>query len=393
MIAFYEQRTGYVEIVRNERLERLYFHLPDACLPGGPLEKDESVHTALYRADRHDFDKKNMQFIENMCAIVEKELYRQKIRQTKYSFTVTKWVLIRTINFQWTMAMHVIMILGGYFPSQGVWKSSPEQLYQEKLEEYYLAESLAGVNGTRRKGGGGGSAGDDAGSASEPFPLTSADVYTYEKIQPSIVWILRVMSWINLITCGLRFFSFVRAELPIIVRRWIHAHELETEDQFSHTKKALGSNSVPLDAEADENTIVFVTEHVPRIDAAAAALAAMENNATIDQSQVKAKKRRYATKSLLLLYFFCYHVSFATMSLLLLCFFCYHVSFATMSLLLLCLFCYYVSFATMFLLLPCLFCYYVSFATMSLLLLCFFCYYVSFATVFLLLVLLGLFGI
>ena len=80
--------TGYVEIVRNECLERVYFHLPEACQPDGPIERDETVKIEMYRTDRHDFDKKNKEYIENMCALVEKELHRDKIRRTRYAFTV-----------------------------------------------------------------------------------------------------------------------------------------------------------------------------------------------------------------------------------------------------------------------------------------------------------------
>jgi mevalonate kinase len=100
MMHFYEQRKGYIEIVRHERLERVYFHLPSSCLPGGPMETDESVHTTLYRAARNDFDKKNQTFIENMCTLVERERYRNRIRKTSLAFTVTHWDRIRNINFQ-----------------------------------------------------------------------------------------------------------------------------------------------------------------------------------------------------------------------------------------------------------------------------------------------------
>ena len=100
MMHFYEQRKGYVEIVRHERLERVYFRLPPSCLPGGPIENDESVRSTLYRAARNDFDKKNQTFIENMCSLVEREMYRDRIRNTSLAFTVTRWDLIRNINFQ-----------------------------------------------------------------------------------------------------------------------------------------------------------------------------------------------------------------------------------------------------------------------------------------------------
>ena len=64
------------------------------------METDESVHTTLYRAARNDFDKKNQTFIENMCTLVEREMYRDRIRNTSFAFTVTHWDRIRNINFQ-----------------------------------------------------------------------------------------------------------------------------------------------------------------------------------------------------------------------------------------------------------------------------------------------------
>lgn len=37
ILKFLEDRTGYIEIVRNSQLERCYFQLPEACAPGGDL--------------------------------------------------------------------------------------------------------------------------------------------------------------------------------------------------------------------------------------------------------------------------------------------------------------------------------------------------------------------
>lgn len=33
------------------------------------------------------------------------------------------------------------------------------------------------------------------------------------QLYPVIVWVVRLMSWINLVTCGLRFFCFIKAEV------------------------------------------------------------------------------------------------------------------------------------------------------------------------------------
>jgi len=53
ILDFYQLRRGYVEIVRHNRLEILYFQLPETCLPGGALDLSSSVHAKLLASDRY----------------------------------------------------------------------------------------------------------------------------------------------------------------------------------------------------------------------------------------------------------------------------------------------------------------------------------------------------
>lgn len=38
-VSYFGQRTGYLEIARNDVIERVYFELPKVCLPGGALDR------------------------------------------------------------------------------------------------------------------------------------------------------------------------------------------------------------------------------------------------------------------------------------------------------------------------------------------------------------------
>jgi hypothetical protein len=70
---------------------------------------------------------------------------------------------------------------------------------------------------------------DDSSEDTALFDLTESDIYNFNKVEPAINTIARVMNWMNLITCGIRFFAFAHAELPIIIRRAIEEAEEEEE--------------------------------------------------------------------------------------------------------------------------------------------------------------------
>jgi len=56
ILAFFESHAGHIEIVRESRLERVYFQLPKSCLKGGPLDRPK-VDQKIYDADREDVQK------------------------------------------------------------------------------------------------------------------------------------------------------------------------------------------------------------------------------------------------------------------------------------------------------------------------------------------------
>jgi len=64
------------------------------------------------------------------------------------------------------------------------------------------------------------------------------------------------MSWINLITCGLRFFAFMHSEMPIIVRRAMEEAEAEVEDD-----EAVEEEEGEEEEEEENLDIVFVENH------------------------------------------------------------------------------------------------------------------------------------
>ena len=72
--------------------------------------------------------------------------------------------------------MHIIMILGGYFPSRGVWIASPVHDYQNRVDAYKMN---AADDSTRRKGGG---IREEAVYDESEFPLTAADVWAFEEV-------------------------------------------------------------------------------------------------------------------------------------------------------------------------------------------------------------------
>ena len=133
---FYHDRMGYVEIVRTKRLERVYYQVPEVCVDGGPLNNPTGTcvllncilgffHLSSYllafsvsiqphrlfwtqilcavlkfclKTDRIDLDKKNKEFIDNMCEVVAKEEFHDKIRKSDYAFTVTKLASVRKVS-------------------------------------------------------------------------------------------------------------------------------------------------------------------------------------------------------------------------------------------------------------------------------------------------------
>ena len=63
--AFFDACTGFVEIIREERLERVFFVIPDNCLRGGPLFRQDFTPAMIKDCDFSDADSKNLQCLPN----------------------------------------------------------------------------------------------------------------------------------------------------------------------------------------------------------------------------------------------------------------------------------------------------------------------------------------
>lgn len=311
VLALFEKHTGYVEIVRHKRLERVYFQKPENCLPRGPLDTPK-VDVKIYHAERSNLEKKNQEFLDNLCKLVKEEEFRSRIRKSPMSFTVSRVNLVRSINFLWILVMHLAMLNLSYMPKRGFWQQSFQEDFQARLDvqwpgikpddDYGYGDDLRSLSRRlpgsrdfkheRRRGGhraaphpharlveklhtrraevGSGSPGNESSgspvnessdeSAGDecaydgPFGgcaysngegggygrvngweyawnLTTMDVHFFQDVLPVLTEVVRYMSWINLITCGFRFFAFVWAEVPIIIWRKLDEEEAGKRDE------------------------------------------------------------------------------------------------------------------------------------------------------------------
>ena len=242
IIQFFQNRTGYIEIVRDERLERVYYQLPVECVAGGSF--DGKPFEEMYVMDqREEFDKKSRDYIDNMVHITDKIQFHDRIRQSRLAWTVKRWDLIRKVNFLFTFTLHFLLVCGGYMP------------YYSKLAYAEQVNLFNQNDGERRKAAGGSDSSEPAAEASS-FELTDADVYAFEKVAPKVEWIARIMSWMNLVTCGIRFFAFMHSEMPIIVRRIL---EEEAEDEPE--PDTLDEAAAQEEAEEEQLDLAFVEHH------------------------------------------------------------------------------------------------------------------------------------
>ena len=145
----------------------------------------------------------------SLCACVCARLFTDNIRKTKFAFTVTKIGTVRQINFLWTLLMHAVMIFGCYMPTFGWWLSSYMDDFQAKVDEARSWKEGAGRRGPKKVADGAGDLGgilkkpqQEGVAADNSTDLTSSDIYFFENVEPVVVWFSRIMSWINLITCG-----------------------------------------------------------------------------------------------------------------------------------------------------------------------------------------------
>lgn len=110
-VTYFEHRTGYLEIARNDVIERVYFELPSVCLSGGALDRP---FEEMYKADRDNADTKSKQFLSNMVRILEREQHYASIRDTGLAWTVDRWKATTSATFNMSLLINAIMVMGGY---------------------------------------------------------------------------------------------------------------------------------------------------------------------------------------------------------------------------------------------------------------------------------------
>ena len=234
-VRFFESRAGYVEIVRNDVLERVFFQLPEACVASetvfnGTAALGEKTIAEMYVMDqREDFDTKNKDWLMNMAHIAETHHFQEYIRKTRLSFTVTKWESIQSLNFYWTLAMHIIMVLGGFMPPPLFSQESGMKADYEARLTASGGDVLPSDWGGRRKAS---SAGDVVeGQVEDQHSFSSQDVFFFLELHPVLADVLDLMSILNLVTCGVRFFAFLHSRLPMILAFALEAADEEVEGE------------------------------------------------------------------------------------------------------------------------------------------------------------------
>jgi len=176
---FFDQRTGYIEISRSGRLERIYFELPGECLKGGTLDED---FEEMYQAERNDPDKKQQEYLSNMVRLIERESYHGYVRKTWLSFTIDRWEICRSLTFYVALVLQMVLVLGGYM--------LPETVDQLRAQD-----------------------------ADESEALSPSERYILDWVHPDIVLAAVIICWVQLALCCLRAFCFFWAQFPIIASR------------------------------------------------------------------------------------------------------------------------------------------------------------------------------
>uniref|UniRef100_A0A7S0Z297 Inositol 1,4,5-trisphosphate receptor n=1 Tax=Hemiselmis tepida TaxID=464990 RepID=A0A7S0Z297_9CRYP len=186
---FFEQRTGYIEISRSARLERIYFELPEECL-SGTLDND---FEEMYQAERNDPDKKQQEYLSNMVRLIERERYHGAIRKTWLSFTIDHWQTCRSLTFNVALILQVVLVLGGYM--------LPTTIDEMRAHE-----------------------------ADNSVAFTPTERYILDSVHPQIVFAAVVIGWVQLALCCLRAFCFFYSQFPIIASRIKEDYGIGEED-------------------------------------------------------------------------------------------------------------------------------------------------------------------
>ena len=227
---FFEARTGYVEIAREERLERVFFRLPESCLPGGALDKS---YPTMFDTEREDPDKKTQDYLDNMLRIVEEEAFLDKVRASPLAFTVNQWDAIKMLTFYYALSLHLVLVLGSWAPEYGLGHllkgqgiSGPASVTSQ--ERWLVAAEDA-----------------DSGKWNQFFVVT---------VQPLVESGVKYMCYGNAALCALRYFSFLWARVNLII-----IEALSSSGEGDH-QEASPSGGTGVDAEEEVKEHLYLDD-------------------------------------------------------------------------------------------------------------------------------------
>ena len=215
---FFQRRCGYVEVMHKGMLEGIHYPLPEDNLSKDLLEK-------MYETERVDIDKKNCEWLFILTNLVERVERHAQIRSGNMAFAVNYFSSITSFCLFCAFCIHVLCVTGNY-----------------NATDEYRALHLNATHGRvdARKGSlGEESPSTDPGETVDNpllglgtgFELTAQDIYFFQEVEEPMRWIIRVMCWINLAACALRFASYVIAELPLVVHLGLKNKEEEAAKQ------------------------------------------------------------------------------------------------------------------------------------------------------------------
>lgn len=117
------------------------------------------------------------------------------------------------------------------------------------------------------------------------FGLTEYDVFFFENVAPRVEWIARIMSWVNLLTCSVRFIAFIHSEMPIIVRRKLEEEAEEAEEDVVEEEQ-------PSQEEEEHLDVVFIEHSHQKAGAAEVVQTASGADSEADEKPVKSQRWR-----------------------------------------------------------------------------------------------------
>jgi hypothetical protein len=213
--AFFEQCTGFVEIVRDHRLERVLFALPEQCLHGGPLVNKTFRQEMHDKCDLDDADHKNHQWVANMVRIIEREIHLDSVRSTWLAFTVTRWEFICQATFWVALLIHAILVCGSYVP---VWR-------RKQWADHLIADDKLGMR-------------------------TANDHWFEEHARAKFESASSAFTVLLFFFCLVRTFSFAWAEIPTMI-------SLGLQDYPQHSDLEKGEDEK---SQAEEGTTQWAEE-------------------------------------------------------------------------------------------------------------------------------------